>query len=619
MRHSRATTCLVLAAVLLAAGWAGADDRDFLRERAAPPNLVFILDTSGSMVGTTEVVALPSEGGIVPFGMLPGGGDDPYSRMGVAKAVLRQFLVTITEANYALAGYAQELPAASNAVPAKHWVYQAMGGDRFGMVEPQYAFRIGWSETWDGTQLVNPADVTRHFMIGFNPYFSPDPADPGYVLPSQRYGPERAYDVGPTDPDTGLPRFAYDTMPVYFGNCLIDDKGTPDDPADDETICLDRVFPFYATGERDAANNLITEMWDYTFDRCDPNDPVWDRDGTPGPDADACEQAWEEPVPPGRLIQWRRRVHLEMPTLSSIGDPNHPLGIDLAGAPIGNRAVADAIDDDYDLDGSADADLDGNETSDWLLFIDSVEQRSGRNCDLPASLPTWTPTPTNTATFTNTPTDTPTRTFTPTSTATPTDTPTNTATFTRTYTPTITDTPTRTFTPTNTATITPTRTPTNTATITNTPTITPTFTRTNTPSNTATITPTRTPTNTPTATGTLTPTNTPTITRTPTITNTPTRTYTPSNTATITPTRTPTNTATITPTFTPSNTPTRTSTPSNTPTNTRTNTPSNTPTNTPTNTRTNTPTNTPTDTPTNTPTNTPTFTPTRTFTPTPEQ
>jgi len=287
MRHSRAATSLVLAAVLLAAGWAGADDRDFLRERAAPPNLVFILDTSGSMVGTTEVVALGTEGSIVPFGMLPGGGDDPRSRMGVAKAVLREFLVTITEANYALAGYAQELPSGSNAVPTKHWVYQSLGRDRFRMVESQYAYRVGWSEAWDGTPLTNPADITKSSMIGFYPYFSPDPANPGYVAPTLRYGPERAYDIGPTDPDTGLPLFAYDTMPVYFGNCLIDDKGTPDDPADDETVCMDRVFPFYATGERDAGNNLILEMWDYGFDRCDPNDPVWDRDGTPGPDPDA--------------------------------------------------------------------------------------------------------------------------------------------------------------------------------------------------------------------------------------------------------------------------------------------------------------------------------------------
>jgi len=63
------------------------------------------------------------------------------------------------------------------------------------------------------------------------------------VAPTLRYGPERAYDVGPVDPGSGLPLFAYDTMPIYFGNCLIDDKGT-DDPADDETVCMDRVFPF---------------------------------------------------------------------------------------------------------------------------------------------------------------------------------------------------------------------------------------------------------------------------------------------------------------------------------------------------------------------------------------
>ena len=61
MRHSRAATTLVLAAFVLAAAWVGADDRDFLRERAAPPNILFILDTSGSMVGTTEVVPTGTE------------------------------------------------------------------------------------------------------------------------------------------------------------------------------------------------------------------------------------------------------------------------------------------------------------------------------------------------------------------------------------------------------------------------------------------------------------------------------------------------------------------------------------------------------------------------------
>ena len=56
MRHTRFARFMVLAAVVLCATWSGADDRDFLRTRAAPPNLMFILDTSGSMVGTTQVL-----------------------------------------------------------------------------------------------------------------------------------------------------------------------------------------------------------------------------------------------------------------------------------------------------------------------------------------------------------------------------------------------------------------------------------------------------------------------------------------------------------------------------------------------------------------------------------
>ena len=48
MRHTRTVQWLTLAIVVLCATWSGADDRDFLRTRAAPPNLMFILDTSGS-------------------------------------------------------------------------------------------------------------------------------------------------------------------------------------------------------------------------------------------------------------------------------------------------------------------------------------------------------------------------------------------------------------------------------------------------------------------------------------------------------------------------------------------------------------------------------------------
>ncbi len=105
----------MIAAVMVAlvAATAAADDRDFLRERAAKPNILILLDTSTSMMGTSEVAPEFSEGqgpSIVNSGMLPGAGDDPRSRMGIAKAVLRSFLQSVTDANFALAGYQYEMP-----------------------------------------------------------------------------------------------------------------------------------------------------------------------------------------------------------------------------------------------------------------------------------------------------------------------------------------------------------------------------------------------------------------------------------------------------------------------------------------------------------------------------
>ena len=54
MRRSRTLRWLAVVAVFMTAVPAVADDRDFLRERAAPPVLIFILDTSKSMVGAPE-------------------------------------------------------------------------------------------------------------------------------------------------------------------------------------------------------------------------------------------------------------------------------------------------------------------------------------------------------------------------------------------------------------------------------------------------------------------------------------------------------------------------------------------------------------------------------------
>jgi hypothetical protein len=169
MRNFRPIYWLVLALLVLWSGSAGADDRNFLRKRSAPPNILFILDASGSMVGAQEhVVAMcppdadhptaypcPPMDARAPLSMLPGGGDDPTSRMGIAKSVLRDFITSVTDANYALSSYPdQETPESPETpIPRKHWAYQYMGvfedvideqlaanavRDRFGLLEPNF-------------------------------------------------------------------------------------------------------------------------------------------------------------------------------------------------------------------------------------------------------------------------------------------------------------------------------------------------------------------------------------------------------------------------------------------------------------------------------------------------
>ena len=58
MRKIQLERWLVLVAALALCGGLQADDRDFLREVAAPPNIIFILDTSSSMVGSPETADL---------------------------------------------------------------------------------------------------------------------------------------------------------------------------------------------------------------------------------------------------------------------------------------------------------------------------------------------------------------------------------------------------------------------------------------------------------------------------------------------------------------------------------------------------------------------------------
>jgi hypothetical protein len=406
---------LAVAMAVVLAGSAVADDRDFLRQLAAPPNLIFILDTSRSMVGSPEEPGYQMNS-LVAYGMEPGGGDDPYSRMGIAKRVLREFLADVTQANYVLAGYAQAPPAdGSNPIPQKHWVYEGVGiwdsslgdyrADHFHLMETKYAYRFGYAETFTGVPLDNPSDIHQASMIGYTPYFDPNLGAAGVEA---RYGPVRAFDVDPLLP--------YDLMPVYFGSCLLDNKGDAD-PTNDETICGDGLFPFYDTGVRDGLGNLIPEAWYYgdPSTRLFPNCVGWKTTSAEQPD-DGCLTTWLDNTGTvfgfgGSQVEFKRRVRLEIPpTNPNTGLANHPLGIlDPDGTPmtgdevpVGNELVNDLMGEDYDLDGSPDPDYDEDNTYDWVLYVDAVEQVAMRVCGT-AQTPTPTNTPTATATMTPTP------------------------------------------------------------------------------------------------------------------------------------------------------------------------------------------------------------------------
>ncbi len=412
------TPWLALAVAVLMAGTAAADDRNFLRQLNAPPNLIFILDTSGSMIGTPEEPYGAARAAF-PFAMVPGGGDDPYSRMGIAKRVLKDFLEDV-DANYVLAGYAQGRPPDPEfPVPRKHWTYEGIGvedsgsyrSDRFHLMEKGYAYRFGWTESFSGIILNNPANILKSRMIGYNPYFKPN--DLVTYPVEDRYGPESARDVDPGRP--------FDLLPMYLGfTCFMDDMGTPADDSDDVQRCADRVFPFYDSGMNWPDGSAVVEMWHYgnpatnRFDACEP----WKTPTALQPD-DGCEVTWFDntgTIPGffGRKVEFKRRVRLEIPEFNpDTGEPNHPLGIEdpdgvtMSGdeVPIGNQAVADLGNEDYDLDSQNDPDYDDNPVSDWILYVDSVEQLAVRDAG-PVETPTYTPT--------DTPTDTPTRTPTPT-------------------------------------------------------------------------------------------------------------------------------------------------------------------------------------------------------------
>ena len=411
--NTRNTIWLALGMAALLAGAAVADDRDFLRQLSAAPNLVVILDTSGSMTGSPEDPTTLSLG--PRYSMVPGGGDDPYSRMGIAKRVLRDFLDEVGEANVLLSAFDDQPPPSGSEIPTQRWVYEAVGvwdpalsayrGDHFHLMERKFAYRFGYAETYSGIQIDNPWDIYQPSMIGYTPYFDPALGAAGL---EDRFGPVNADEAGSGED--------YDLLPTYFGSCESDWSGT---------YCGDGLFPFYDTGDNDSSGDMITDSWYYgdpatnRFNHCDP----WKTPSWLDPD-DGCLRYWEDNTGtiPGMLnyrVEIKRRIHLEIPPTNPVtGLANHFLGIlDPDGTPmtgdevqVGNQLVSDLMLEDYDLDGSWDPDYDNDNVFDWILYVDAVEQVAMRACGPPGTpTPTPTATPTPTVRPTRTPTPTPSR------------------------------------------------------------------------------------------------------------------------------------------------------------------------------------------------------------------
>jgi hypothetical protein len=106
---------------LVTAAAARGDDQQLLTNNPAKPNVVIVLDTSGSMVGTVDV----------DQASMPASLDDPDSKIATAKRVIREVLNNVGGINFGFTHFRQ-LPMKANNVggmggsPAfKSWLYKA--------------------------------------------------------------------------------------------------------------------------------------------------------------------------------------------------------------------------------------------------------------------------------------------------------------------------------------------------------------------------------------------------------------------------------------------------------------------------------------------------------------
>lgn len=104
-----------------------ADDRDLLREASGDPYVFFLLDSSGSMHWSPRCLQEDIDAGactrLCPTGdcTVPLNGDDPDSKLYLAKSALYEVINSLEKISFGFATYNQDSLGANH----KHWIYEA--------------------------------------------------------------------------------------------------------------------------------------------------------------------------------------------------------------------------------------------------------------------------------------------------------------------------------------------------------------------------------------------------------------------------------------------------------------------------------------------------------------
>jgi len=118
-RRVAAASALVLA-MLAFADPARSDDKDLLKRASAPPNLMIVF-------GNSQTTEQTLTGNVNAW---DGDGDSPGSKLGVAKRVIRRFVLEKRGSlNIGMSTFSHDPNAGSIDINGKHWLYAPISTD----------------------------------------------------------------------------------------------------------------------------------------------------------------------------------------------------------------------------------------------------------------------------------------------------------------------------------------------------------------------------------------------------------------------------------------------------------------------------------------------------------